>query len=104
MRAPRPSILIRDLALPTRGWAKGYSTPGPSNLNQKSVFEDFDNCWRQMPTKWLQERHNGSKNDTGIGFEGPGVVTMRMYVFVPGRVRNPGHSEGIAISTPEIWT
>ena len=29
-----------------------------------------------MPTKWLQERHNGSKNDTGIGFEGPGVVTF----------------------------
>ena len=26
-----------------------------------------------MPTKWLLERHNGSKNDTGIGFEGPGV-------------------------------
>ena len=23
-----------------------------------------------MPTKWLQERHNGSKNDTGIGFAG----------------------------------
>ena len=28
-----------------------------------------------MPTKWLQEQHNGSKNDTGIGFEGPGVDT-----------------------------
>ena len=26
-----------------------------------------------MLTKWLQERHNGSKNDTGIRFEGPGV-------------------------------
>ena len=22
------------------------STPGPSNLNQKSNFEDFDNSWR----------------------------------------------------------
>ena len=29
-----------------------------------------------MPTKWLQERHNGSKNDNGIGFEGPGVVII----------------------------
>jgi hypothetical protein len=27
-----------------------------------------------MPTKWLQERPNGSKNDLGIGFDGPGVV------------------------------
>ena len=26
-----------------------------------------------MPTKWLQERPNGSKNVLGIGFEGPGV-------------------------------
>jgi len=26
-----------------------------------------------MPTKWLQERTNGSKNEPGIGFEGPGV-------------------------------
>ena len=26
-----------------------------------------------MPTTWLQERPNGSKNDRGIGFEGPGV-------------------------------
>jgi hypothetical protein len=23
-----------------------------------------------MPTKWLQKRHNGSKNDTGMGFKG----------------------------------
>ena len=26
-----------------------------------------------MPTKWLQERPNGSKNDLGIRFEGPGM-------------------------------
>ena len=26
-----------------------------------------------MPTKWLQQRANGSKNEPGIGFEGPGV-------------------------------
>jgi hypothetical protein len=29
-----------------------------------------------MPTKWLQERTNGSKNAPGIGFEGPGVVPL----------------------------
>ena len=27
-----------------------------------------------MPTKWLQELTNGSKNAPGIGFEGPGVA------------------------------
>ena len=27
-----------------------------------------------MLTKWLQERPNGSKNDPGVGFEGPGVT------------------------------
>ena len=26
-----------------------------------------------MPAKWLQERGNSSKNEDGIGFEGPGV-------------------------------
>ena len=26
-----------------------------------------------MPTKWLQKRANGSKNESGIGVEGPGV-------------------------------
>ena len=26
-----------------------------------------------MPTKWLQERTNGSKKGLGIAFEGPGV-------------------------------
>ena len=30
-----------------------------------------------MPTKWLQERPSGSKNDPVIGFEGPGVETSR---------------------------
>ena len=30
-----------------------------------------------MPTKWLQERTNGSKNAPGIGFEGPGVGLFR---------------------------
>ena len=29
-----------------------------------------------MPTKWFQERADGSKNGHGIGFEGPGVVTF----------------------------
>ena len=30
-----------------------------------------------MPTKWLQERTNGSKNEPVIGFEGPGVDPTR---------------------------
>ena len=29
-----------------------------------------------MPTKWLQERADGSKNGHGIGFEGPGVESL----------------------------
>ena len=35
-------------------------TPGPSNLNRKSILGDFDDFWRQMPTKWLQERSPAS--------------------------------------------
>ena len=38
------------------------------------MFEDFDTFWRKMPTKWLQERTDGSKNAPGIGFEGPRAV------------------------------
>jgi len=39
----------------------------------KGQFEDFDKFWRCMPTKWLQERGNGSKNEVGITLEGPCV-------------------------------
>ena len=39
-----------------------------------------------MPTKWLKERPNGSKNDLGIWFEGPGVevycLTIGEYIFL----------------------
>ena len=35
-------------------------------LNQKSFLEDFVNFWRQMPTKWLQNRTNGSKTAPGM--------------------------------------
>ena len=35
-----------------------------------------------MPTKWLQERVNGSKNELGIGFEGPGVVGRGGWAFI----------------------
>ena len=42
------------------------TTQGPSNLNQKSFLEDFVNLWRQMPTKWLQERGNVPKTVDGI--------------------------------------
>ena len=30
---------------------------------KSQFYRDFFNFWRQIPTKWLQERHNGSKND-----------------------------------------
>ena len=33
-----------------------------------------------MPTKWLQERAKGSKNEHGIAFEEPGVVTQAELV------------------------
>ena len=47
-----------------------------------------------MPMKWLQERHNGSKNDTGIGFEGPDVG-------VCGSVR--GSKSGTARVLGSVW-
>jgi len=31
---------------PRSAWLPRDTTPGPSNLNQKSIFEDFDNFWR----------------------------------------------------------
>ena len=32
----------------------------------KSFLRDVVNFWQQMPTKWLQERAKGSKNEHGI--------------------------------------
>ena len=63
----------RARVAPSRKKKSSGPTPGASNLNQKSIFEDFDNFWRYMPIKWLSERANGSKNEPGIGFENPGV-------------------------------
>ena len=43
------------------------STQGPSWGYLKSQFSiDLVNFWRQMPTKWLQDRTNGSKTAPGI--------------------------------------
>jgi len=43
------------------------STQGPSWGYLKSQFSrDLVNSWRQMPTKWLQDRTNGSKTAPGI--------------------------------------
>ena len=33
---------------------------------KSQYFPEFVNVWRYMPTKWLQERLNGSKNGSGI--------------------------------------
>ena len=37
-----------------------------------------------MPTKWLKERARGSKNEPGIGFEGPGVVCYHLQELDAG--------------------
>ena len=47
-----------------------------------------------MPTKWLQERADGSKNGHGIGFEGPGVGV----VLIGAVIRTGG------ICYPSIYT
>ena len=49
----------------------------PFEPQSKVILEDFVSFWRLMPTKWFQERADGSKNELGIGFEGPGVVSVR---------------------------
>jgi len=68
------SLGLRVWGLEVEGLGeKSDTAQGPSNLNQKSIFEDSVNFWRSMPIKWLQERTNGSKNAHGIAFEGPGV-------------------------------
>ena len=33
---------------------------------QSQFLRDLVKFWREMPTKWLQEQHNGSKNDHGM--------------------------------------
>ena len=83
------------------GFAPGRSllhTPRKAlrTLNQKSFLKDFVNFWRHMPTKWLQERHNGSKNDTGMpprrASRGasqntlPEVNWLILGITLPGRV------------------
>ena len=35
-------------------------------VSQSQFFRDLVNIWRQTPTKWLQERGDGSKNEDGI--------------------------------------
>ena len=44
-------------------------------VSQSQFFRDLVNFWRSMPTKWLQERAKGSKNEPGMpphrGLRGP---------------------------------
>ena len=73
----------------------------------------FVNVWRNMPTKWLLERPNGSKNGPGITLEGPcvdcrcrgrgrvGAVAPRLFCVVevlpphsPRRAQRRGHPRG----------
>ena len=62
MRTPRPRpsppTCTRSTTLSTQGSSWGY-------LKSQCLI-DLVNFWRQMPTKWLQERVNGSKNGSGI--------------------------------------
>ena len=54
-------------ALPVRVARRPWSTQGPSWGYLKSQFlRDLVNVWRQMPTKWLQDRTHGSKTAPGI--------------------------------------
>jgi len=46
----------------------------PSNLNQKSILDDFVNFWRQIPEKWLQERPQIPKVSPWMNLEGPSRV------------------------------
>ena len=39
-----------------------------------------------MPTKWLQEWADGSKNGHGIGFEGPGVARSVTSIVTPATI------------------
>jgi len=51
-----------------------------------------------MPTKWLHERANGSKNEHGIGFEGPGVVD----VTGAGRNADPTRPDCVGHARPFV--
>ena len=47
--------------------SKSVATQGSSWGYLQSQFSiDLVNFWRQMPTKWLQERAQGSKNEHGM--------------------------------------
>ena len=61
-----------------------------------------------MPTKWLQERADGSKNGHGIGFEGPGVEpqaphpnSQRSDLIRTNMHREYDSPEGIGAIPPE---
>jgi len=45
----------------------------PFEPQPKVILEYFVEFWRQMPTKRLQDRTNGSKNGVRIAFQGPWV-------------------------------
>ena len=61
------------------------STQGSSWGYLKSQFSiDLVNFWRQMPTKWLQERAKGSKNEHGMpphrGLRGLHMVSISLLL------------------------
>ena len=58
----------------------GEASQGPSNLCQKSTFEDFVYFRRNITAQWLQERANGSENEHRITPEGPRVAYQNVVV------------------------
>ena len=58
-------------------WMVGLRTCPPWALKpqSKAIFEDFDNFWRSMYTKWLQERSQFLEAIPEITLEGPCVGT-----------------------------
>jgi hypothetical protein len=62
-----PSYYVRLYNLVWVWWPLSSATPGPSWGYFKSRFSrDLVDFWQEVPTKWLQERPNGSKNDYDI--------------------------------------
>ena len=90
---------------PGVGHGAQVPTPGPSNLNQKSILGDFDEFWRHMPTKWLQERPPDSptKGPLWILHFDPSLdaLSLRSDVISLLKILSPGARPSAAWSAPE---
>ena len=67
--APRNTVNAKEWAgrFPCVVWRASSTHPRSFvGVSQSQFFRDLVNFWRLMPTKWLQERRDGSKNEDGI--------------------------------------